>query len=113
MRRLLVENARRKQRQRHGGQHQRVELADDDLACAVPDEVLLELDEALSQLAKEDPVKAKLVELRYFVGLTEDEAAAVLKISRATAKRHWRYARAWLHRQVADDEATDPIPENL
>jgi RNA polymerase sigma factor (TIGR02999 family) len=113
MRRLLVESARRKQRQKRGGEHQRIELAEEELACAVPAEELVALDEALSQLAVEDPVKAKLVELRFFVGLTEDEAAAVLKISSATAKRYWRYARAWLHQHVADDGLLEQTPEHL
>lgn len=71
----------------------------------MPPEELLTLDEALSQLAAEDPAKAKLVELRFFVGMTNEEAADVLGISAVTAKRHWRYARAWLHKRLAGDTA--------
>jgi RNA polymerase sigma factor (TIGR02999 family) len=100
MRRILVENARRKQRQKHGGQRQRVELDEAQLVCRLPPDELLALDEALAHLATEDPQKARLVELRFFVGLTGEEAAQTLGISPVTAKRHWRYARAWLHQKM-------------
>jgi DNA-directed RNA polymerase specialized sigma24 family protein len=106
MRRILVENARRKQRERHGGKLHRVELNDGDLGCRMPPEELLALDEALVQLAAEDPVKAKLVELRFFVGMTGEEAAQALGISLVTAKRYWRYARAWLHQRISGDGAS-------
>jgi len=105
MRRILVENARRKQRVKHGGQLRRIELEQAEIAGRMPPEELLTLDEALSQLAAEDPAKAKLVELRFFVGMTNEEAADVLGISAVTAKRHWRYARAWLHKRLAGDTA--------
>lgn len=103
MRRILVEQARRKRRLKHGGGQVRLELQEADLACPLPDEDLLALDEAMARLAREDPLKAKLVELRFFAGLTNEEAAELLEISAVTAKRYWRYARAWLHRAVRGD----------
>jgi RNA polymerase sigma factor (TIGR02999 family) len=96
MRRILVDRARRKQRGRHGGQRERVSLSDAEPAAAAPAEELLALDEALQRFAAVEPVKAELVKLRHFAGLSEEEAAAALGISRATASRHWTYARAWL-----------------
>jgi DNA-directed RNA polymerase specialized sigma24 family protein len=66
----------------------------------MPDQNLLALDEALARLAAEDPIRARLVELRFYAGLTNDEAARILGISAVTAKRYWRYARAWLHREM-------------
>ncbi len=101
MRRILVENARRKQRLKHGGRLQRVGLSQADVADGPPSVDLLALDEALARLAEEDPMKAKLVELRFFAGMTVDEAARALGISTMTAKRYWRYARAWLHRELS------------
>jgi RNA polymerase sigma factor (TIGR02999 family) len=98
MRRLLIDNARRKQAQKRGGGLQRHPL--DGLAAPEPDAELLALDEALHQLAAKDPEKAKLVELRYFAGLTGEQAAQVLGISPTTADRHWAYARAWLQAAV-------------
>ena len=100
MRRILVERARRKRRIKHGGQMMRQDL--DDAEIVVPDlkHDLLALDEALDALTAEDPVKARLVELRYFAGMTVEEAADVLNVSAVTAKRHWRYARAWLYRRI-------------
>jgi RNA polymerase sigma factor (TIGR02999 family) len=94
MRRILTDNARRKQTARRGRGRKRVPL--DDVAAPLPDEELLALDEALDKLAEEHPEKAQLVELRYFAGLTADQAAAVLGVSPSTADRHWTYARAWL-----------------
>jgi RNA polymerase sigma factor (TIGR02999 family) len=104
MRRILVENARRKQAQKHGGQMQRLEL---DVATAVAEELsddLLAVDEALTRLEEQWPEKAKLVKLRYFAGLTIPEASQAMKISTATAERHWRFARAWLHSQLKSRE---------
>jgi RNA polymerase sigma factor (TIGR02999 family) len=101
MRRILVENARRKGRQKRGGALARVDVDEAELACPLPDEHLLALDEALARLAAEDPVKARLVELRFFAGLGLEDAAAALGVSAPTAKRYWRYARAWLHREVS------------
>jgi RNA polymerase sigma factor (TIGR02999 family) len=98
MRRILIDQARRKQTEKHGGGRLRQELH--DLAEAQPDDELLALHQALEQLAIEDPVKARLVELRYFAGLTSDQAADVLGISPSTADRHWAYARAWLQTAV-------------
>jgi RNA polymerase sigma factor (TIGR02999 family) len=106
MRRILIERARRKQRQIHGGDLQRVELPPNLLAEPESDDTLLALDEALTKFAEQDPIKARLVELRFFAGLTSDQAAAVLDISPTTADRHWAYARAWLRRELgvgADD----------
>jgi RNA polymerase sigma factor (TIGR02999 family) len=100
MRRILVENARRKARTKHGGEYERVELS--DAAGQSPDERLLALNEALDRLASEEPEKAQLVKLRYFGGMQLDEAADALGISRATASRYWTYARAWLYNALAD-----------
>ena len=99
MRRILIDQARRKRSTRHGGQRQRVEFDGDALQAAAdkPLDDLLALDEALGQLEREDPVKARLVKLRYFAGLTVEEAARAMGISPATAKRHWVYARSWLY----------------
>jgi len=96
MRRILVDNARRKRAEKHGGRWARQELDDVDIAAPAPSEDLLALDEALAKLEANDPVKAQLVKLRYFSGLSEEDAARVLGISRATVQRHWRYAKAWL-----------------
>jgi len=101
MRRILVENARRKGRLKRGGGRQRVELDDADLAIDEPSTDIVALDEALAKLATEDPVKADLVKLRYFAGLTVEQAAEILKISRATAARYWSYARAWLFHEIS------------
>jgi RNA polymerase sigma factor (TIGR02999 family) len=98
MRRILIDNARRKRTQKHGGGLQRQPV--DAIAAPEPDEELLALDEALEQLAAKDPQKARLVELRYFAGLTNEQAAQVLGISPTTADRHWAYARVWLQAAV-------------
>jgi RNA polymerase sigma factor (TIGR02999 family) len=98
MRRILVDLARRKQAGKRGGGRARQPL--DHLAAPQPDDDLLALDEALDRLAAEDPLKARLVELRYFAGLTGEQAAAVLGVSPSTADRHWAYARAWLQAAV-------------
>ena len=100
MRRILVDNARRKRAQRHGGGQLRVEMP--EIACAIAenDDQVLAVNEALEKFAVLDKQKAELVKLRYFVGMTIEEAAEVLGISAATAKRHWAYARAWLHEEM-------------
>jgi RNA polymerase sigma factor (TIGR02999 family) len=100
MRRILVENARRKQTHKHGGDLQRRDLDADALVAPEPNLDLLALDAALCRLAQHDPLKAKLVELRYFAGLTGDEAAAVLGLSNSSADRQWVYTRAWLRREL-------------
>lgn len=97
MRRILIDHARRKLRIRHGGGHKRIDIPEASLVAEGPSEDLLALDEALTQFAVADPQKAELVRLRYFAGLTLEEAADLLGIARATAARHWAYARAWLY----------------
>jgi RNA polymerase sigma factor (TIGR02999 family) len=98
MRRILVDQARRKQSRKRGGGAEREELP--ELVAPEPDAELLALDEALEKLAALDPAKAKLVELRYFAGLSGDQVAEVLGISPSTADRYWAYARAWLQAEV-------------
>ena len=100
MRRILVDKARRKRRQKHGGGLPRVEIELANLVSPMPAEDLLALDEAMTRLGAEDPVRARLVQLRFYAGLSNEEAARVLGISGVTAKRYWRYARAWLHREL-------------
>jgi RNA polymerase sigma factor (TIGR02999 family) len=100
MRRILIERARRKQRISHGGGRRRQDLHPDLAAAPAPDDDLLALDAALAKLTERDPVKARLVELRYFAGLTGDQAAQVLGISPKTADRYWVYARAWIRREM-------------
>jgi RNA polymerase sigma factor (TIGR02999 family) len=100
MRRILVENARRKGRLKRGGGHKRIELDDPRLEFNHPVDELLAIDEALEQLAGEDPQAAQLVKLRYFGGLSIEDAAEMVGIARSTAYEHWSYARAWLHRRL-------------
>lgn len=102
MRRILVESARRKQRARHGGGREQLPLEDVVLAVnfSQPDLDLLALDEALDAFSAEAPRKAELVKLRYFAGLSEQEAADVMGLSRATAARWWAFARAWLYERM-------------
>jgi RNA polymerase sigma factor (sigma-70 family) len=104
MRRILIDQARRKGRDKRGGGLRRVELDDVDLPAQSPGDVL-EIDEALSRLAAEDPRAAELVKLQYFAGLSLTEAADVLGISRTTAYHDWAYARAWLRCEL--DERAD------
>ncbi|MBN2315537.1 MAG: sigma-70 family RNA polymerase sigma factor [Sedimentisphaerales bacterium] len=102
MRRILIENARRKKTQRHGGQHNRVAM-NDSLASEnglIDPHDLLALNEALQKLENEDKTKAELVKLRFFAGLTGEQAARALGISHATAERYWAYARSWLRLEV-------------
>src|SRR5262245_50894983 len=105
MRRILVENARRKKAMRHGGGQQRVDIEDAEILTPAQDSELLAVNEALEKFAAEDPRKAELVKLRYFAGLTITEAATVLGISEPTAKRHWAYSRAWLYQELKRQEA--------
>lgn len=105
MRRILVEAARRKRTAKHGGLRNRVDLPDVPAEPEVADEKLLALDAALTRLAAEDPLAARVVELRHFAGLSIEEAATVLGLSRATAYRHWTYARAWLRDAISGAES--------
>jgi RNA polymerase sigma factor (TIGR02999 family) len=100
MRRILIERARRKAAQRHGGGQQRLDIQEIDIAAAADDDRLLAIDEALDKLAALDKQKAELVKLRYFAGMTLEEAAEALRISKPTAKRWWAYARAWLFSEI-------------
>jgi RNA polymerase sigma factor (TIGR02999 family) len=100
MRRILIDNARRKNYLRHGGGAERVNLDGLDLAASVDDEQLLALNEALDLLAAHDATKAQVVKLRFFAGLTIGQVARVLGVSEPTVKRHWAYARAWLFREM-------------
>ena len=100
MRHILVDNARRKCAQRHGGGQQRVELTEISAETFAPADQLLAVNDALDKFAQLDPTKAELVKLRYFVGMTIEEAAEVLGISAPTAKRYWAYARAWLGNEI-------------
>lgn len=105
MRRILVENARRKRRLKHGGELVRVEIELANLPTRMASEELIALDEALQRLRLEDPVKAELVTLRYFGGMTIEQAAEVLQISRTTAHRYWTFARAFLHQQITGSQS--------
>jgi RNA polymerase sigma factor (TIGR02999 family) len=103
MRRILIDNARRKRAVRHGGDLQRVSIDDSAVQIAAPvenEDELLAVHESLDRLAAHDPRKAELVKLRYFVGLTIEQTAEALGISEPTAKRDWAYARAWLFREI-------------
>jgi len=102
MRRILVEGARRKQQIKRGGDRARVDVDLSDLPTRMSSEELLDLDGALEALHRHDALKAKLVTLRYFGGLTIEQAAEALGVSRVTAHRHWTYARAWLHQHLTD-----------
>jgi RNA polymerase sigma factor (TIGR02999 family) len=110
MRRILVENARRKKAEKHGGGLHRHDAAEVPVAAPEPVEDLLALDEALDRLTELDPVKAELVKLRYFAGLTIEEAADALGVSPATAKRYWTYSRAWLFQRISGEVPGEPRP---
>lgn len=100
MRRILIEKARRKRTLKAGGDRRRIPLDDAELPIAEPSTDVIALDEALAKLADEDPAKADLVKLRFFAGLTIEQSAQMLGISRATADRHWSYAKAWLFHEI-------------
>ncbi len=104
MRRILIENARRKNRAKHGGAHHRGDLNEAEIVISIPSDRLLALDEALGRLAEVEPQKAELVKLRFFAGLTLEQAADAIGVSRATATRHWAYARAWLYDAVSQSQ---------
>ena len=100
MRRILIDNARRKRALRHGGGQQRVEFVPADLASAADDDQLLAVNDALDKLAAQNKLEVELVKLRYFVGMTLEEAAEVLGISARTADNYWAHARAWLYKEI-------------
>jgi RNA polymerase sigma factor (TIGR02999 family) len=104
MRRILVDRARHKQTLKQGGARHRVELDRLDVSISEPSEDLVRLDEALTRLAEQDPDVADLVKLRYFGGLTLEQAAGIKGISRRTAGRYWNYARLWLYRDVTRED---------
>jgi RNA polymerase sigma factor (TIGR02999 family) len=108
MRRILIEKARRKNRIRHGGDLQRVGFREADIAAHLPSEQLLALDEALQELAAADPETAELIKLRFYTGLTHQQATQVLEISHRTADRLWAFGRAWLYRTLNDSSAHPP-----
>jgi RNA polymerase sigma factor (TIGR02999 family) len=105
MRRILVESARRKKRAKHGGELQRVDLDDLDVPVRPPPEEIVALDEALTRLAEEDPEAVQVVQLHFFAGLSIDQVAETLGLSRATAYRQWAYARAWLRCAIGGEGA--------
>jgi predicted DNA-binding protein (UPF0251 family) len=108
MRRILVDRARQKRSLQRGGGWHRVDLSDHEPAEVDRDEKLLALDEALAKLQASDPARAELVKLRYFAGLTSQQAAQALGISESTADRYWAYARAWLQREMSAGERHFP-----
>jgi len=104
MRRILIDNARRKKRLKRGAAHRRIDLDQVSLAIETPSDDLIALDEAFSKLADEDPEAAKVVKLSFFAGLTLEETAEVLEISRRTAYRYWAFARAWLYDEMTGSD---------
>jgi RNA polymerase sigma factor (TIGR02999 family) len=100
MRRILIDRARQKLSLKRGARAERVDLNEIDVAAAADDDTLLALDEAMGKLAQEDPESAAFIKLRFFAGLTNDEAAQALGIPERTARRHWSFARAWLYREI-------------
>jgi RNA polymerase sigma factor (TIGR02999 family) len=108
MRRILVENARKKQRQRKHGAVRRLDFDDIELSDGAPPDDLLAVDEALERFARKDAVAAQLVKLRFFAGLTMPEAAEALGLPLRTAERNWTYAKSWLHREISRGDGTNP-----
>jgi RNA polymerase sigma factor (TIGR02999 family) len=100
MRRILIDRARRKLTQRHGGSFERVDLEGQDLVATAADEQLLAVHEVLDNLAKEHPIQAEVVKLRYFVGMTNEETAEALGVSLATVKNYWTFARTWIFNEI-------------
>ena len=100
MRHILVDSARRKRRAKHGGGQERLDVDDLEIAADADDEKILLVNEALEKLAMEDPIRAEVVKLHYFVGLTHAESAEILQISEKTVRRHWNYARVWLYQAI-------------
>ena len=105
MRRILIDRARRKHTQRHGGGYQRIDLEGFDLAAPASDDQLLAVNDALEKLALEHPVQANLVKLRYFAGLTNEEVSEVMNVSVSTAKNYWTFSRAWLLNEIEGHDA--------
>ncbi len=110
MRRILVESARRKKRVRHGGQLERVDIAEIEIASPMPDDDLLAMDEALDRLAGIDPRAAEVVNLCFFVGLTQEQAAKEVGVSISTLERTWAFARAWLFREIRKEQTPPTQP---
>ena len=104
---FLIDQARKKGRRKRGGEWQRVELKDLDLATDADSETLLIVQEALEKLAEKDAIKAELVRLRFYIGLSNDEAVKVLGISEATGKRYWSFARAWLMQEISEAQSKE------
>jgi RNA polymerase sigma factor (TIGR02999 family) len=107
IRRILVESARRKQSEKHGGRLRRLNLDQADALAAAAPHDLLAVDEALERLTRQDPKAAQLVKLHCFAGLTVEQAAEALELSRTNAYRLWTFARAWLYSQLASGQAAD------
>ncbi len=108
MRRILIDNARRKLAARHGGGQQPLDIQEIEIAAVAKDDELLAVNEALERFAAQDKQKAELVKLRYFIGLSFEESAAILNISIPTAKRWWSYARAWLYEEIEAQRSITP-----
>ena len=106
MRRILIDSARRKHALRHGGNSQKVDIQEIEVAATTAPDEILEVNEALQKFAGQDPQKAELVKLRYFAGLTIEEAAEAMGISPATAKRWWTFSRAWLYQEMGKRESS-------
>jgi RNA polymerase sigma factor (TIGR02999 family) len=113
MRHILVDSARRKGRAKHGGGQERLDVDEIEIAAGMDDERILLVNDALEKLAMEDPIRADVVKLHYFVGLTHAESAEILQISEKTVRRHWNYARVWLYQTIqAADQANAPHSGN-
>ncbi len=102
MRQILIDRARRRLALRRGGKLERAEFNEPEIAAPARDETLVQLDEALAELAKEDPLKAEIVNMRFFVGMTAVEIAELLGVTERTVERHWAFAKAWLFKRVSD-----------
>ena len=102
----LVDRARRKRRAKHGGGQQPVDVNELEIAANADDEKLLQVHEALEKLAVEDPVRAEVVKLHFFVGLTHAETAEVMRLSEKTVRRHWNFARVWLYRAIRENSCS-------
>ena len=111
MRRILIDRARKKKRPKHGGDLDRTDFDEFAITAGVGDEQLLEVDELLDRLAEEDRPKAEVVKLKFFVGLSNAEAAEVLGVSEKTVGRHWRFAKAWLYDAIQQGEGGDLPPQ--